>query len=112
MADNKTLKIPAEVRTTASALLELSEELGISEADMGGKVTIEGKDPLVASKHHLGDSTATLLALLGMELAAIWKDRTGKGQDVKVNLRNAICNLAAFLYAKQNGVHPPSTTSD
>jgi crotonobetainyl-CoA:carnitine CoA-transferase CaiB-like acyl-CoA transferase len=104
MRGNKTEKIPVEFRTTESALLELSEELGISESDMDGNVTFEGKDPLVASKHHLGDSTATLLALFGMELAAIWKHRTGKGQDVKVHARNAICNLAAMLYATQNGM--------
>ncbi len=104
MADKKA---PAELRTTRSALKELSEELGISETDMGGKVTFEGKDPFVASKHHLGESMATLLALFGMELAAIWKQRTGKGQDVKVNVRNAMCNLAAIMYAKQNGVTPP-----
>lgn len=27
--------------------MELCEELGISEADIGGKVTFEGKDPFV-----------------------------------------------------------------
>jgi hypothetical protein len=37
-----------ELRTTESALLELSQELGISESDMGGKVTFEGKYPLPA----------------------------------------------------------------
>ena len=89
-----------DLRTTESALLELCEELGISESDMSGKVSFEGKDPYVASKHHLGESTATLLALFGMELAAIWKLRTGKGQDIKVNVRNAMCNLAAIMYAK------------
>ena len=100
-------KPPVELRTTQSAVMELCEELGISEADIGGKVTFEGKDPFVASKHHLGNSTAALLAMFGMELAAIWKQRTGKGQDVKVNVRNAMCNLAAIMYAKQNGVTPP-----
>ena len=94
-------------KTITSALEELGAELGISEADFGGKVKIEGKDPVVASRHHIGDSTAVLLALFGMELAAIWKQRTGRSQDVKVNVRNAVCNLAAMLYAKQNGVTVP-----
>ena len=67
----------------------LGAALGISEADFGGKLNIEGKDPVVASRHHIGESTAVLLALLGMELAAIWKQRTGRSQDVKVNVRNA-----------------------
>jgi hypothetical protein len=69
-------------KTLASALAELSVHLGISEADIGGKLTITGKDPFVASPHHIGESTAVLLGLFGMELAAIWKERTGRGQDV------------------------------
>ena len=68
-------------KTITSALEELSAALCISEADFGGKVTIEGKDPVVASRHHIGDSTSVLLALFGMELAAIWKQRTGRSQD-------------------------------
>src|SRR5512142_2804428 len=94
-------------KTITNALQELGAELGISEADFGGKLKIEGKDPVVASKHHRGDSTSVLLALFGMELAAIWKQRTGRSQDVKVKVRNAVCNLAAILYAKQNGVTVP-----
>ncbi len=42
-------------KTINSALAELGTELGISEADFGGKVNIEGKDPVVASRHHLGE---------------------------------------------------------
>lgn len=94
-------------KTLTSALKELSTELGISEADFGGKLTIEGKDPIVASRHHLGESTAVLLALFGMELAAIWKQRTGKSQDIRVNVNNALCNLAAIFYARHNGVTIP-----
>ncbi len=94
-------------KTITSALAELSAELGIWAADFGGQVKIEGKDPVVASRHHIGDSTTVLLALFGMELAAIWKQRTGRSQDVKVSVRNAVCNLAAVLYAKHNGVTVP-----
>ncbi len=59
-------------KTITSALKELGGELGISEADFDGKVKIEGKDPVITSRHHLGESTSVLLALFGMELAAIW----------------------------------------
>lgn len=55
------------------AIAELSGEFGISEADPGGKLKIQGKDPIVVSKHRPGDSTSVPLALLGMKLAAIWK---------------------------------------
>ena len=99
------LAIPG--KTVTSALAELCAELGISEDDFGGKLKSEGKDPVVASRHHLGESMSVLLGLFGMELAAIWKQRTGKSQDVRVNVRNALCNLAAIFYAKHNGVTIP-----
>jgi hypothetical protein len=35
--------------TIASALKDLGAELGIAEADFGGRLKIEGKDPVVAS---------------------------------------------------------------
>ncbi len=47
-------------KTIASALEELGAELGISEADFGGRLKIEGKYPVAASKHHLGESRAGL----------------------------------------------------
>ncbi|MBX9943502.1 MAG: CoA transferase [Reyranella sp.] len=88
-------------------LIELLQLLGVSEADTGGKVTIEGNDPVVASRHHIGEATAVLLAAFGIEMAALWKMRTGRGQDVHVKVRNAVCQLAAFFYARQNGLRPP-----
>lgn len=94
-------------KTITSALKELGSELGISETDFGGKLKIEGKDPVVASRHHIGESTAVLLALFGMELAAIWKQRTGNSQDIKVKVSNAVCNLAALFYARHNGITVP-----
>ena len=95
------------MKTMAEALAELFRLLGVSESDAGGKVVITGKDPIVASRHHIGEATAVLLATFGTELAALWKMRTGRGQDVHVNVRNAVCQLAAFFYARQNGVRPP-----
>ena len=94
-------------KNVTRALEELGAALGISEQDFDGKLKIEGKDPVVASNHHIGDSTSVLLALFGMELAGIWKQRTGSSQDIEVNVHDAICNLAAVLYAKHNGVTIP-----
>lgn len=37
-------------KTITSALEELGAELGISEADIGGKVKIEDKDPVVGTQ--------------------------------------------------------------
>lgn len=86
---------------------ELITLLGISEADTGGAVTISGQDPVVASRHHIGEATAVLLAAFGTEVAALWRTRTGSGQDVRVDVRDAVCQLAEYFYARRNGVSFP-----
>lgn len=92
-----------KIKDMQSALAELYELLGLSESDTGGKVTIEGNDPVVASRHHIGEATAVQLAAFGAEMAALWKMRSGRGQDVLVDVRKAICQLAAIFYCRQNG---------
>ena len=42
--------------TIINAIAEPGAELGTSEADFCGKVKIEGKDPVIASRHHHGKS--------------------------------------------------------
>ena len=42
--------------TITNALAEPGAMLGVSEADVFGNAKIEGKDPIIASRHHLGES--------------------------------------------------------
>ncbi len=93
--------------TMQTALDELLGLLNFSESDMGGAIRIEGQDPVFASRHHIGEATAVLLATLGTEIAAVWKMRSGQGQDVLGNVRKAVCQLAAIYYAKQQGCQAP-----
>lgn len=65
------------MRTMQTALDELYALLGLSESDVGGEITTEGRDPVVASPHHIGEATAVLLAAFGAEVAALWKLRGG-----------------------------------
>lgn len=43
-------------KTVTNVLEKPGAELGVSEAACGGKVKIEGKDPVIASRHHHGKS--------------------------------------------------------
>lgn len=96
-----------------SAVLDsLLSTIGVSRADTGGEIRIGGVDPVVSSRHRLGGATAVALAAQGAAVAAIWKQRTGRGQDVSVDVRRAaVPGLRSVYHLRQNGglvdVSPP-----
>ena len=57
--------------------------------DSGGEVTFAGKEPIRKTVMNAGASTACILAANAVSDAAIWRERTGEGQDIHVDLRNA-----------------------
>ena len=62
-------------------------------SDGGGMVTFTGKDPIVRSHFRIGACMAIPAMAAGVGAAAIWKERTGGGQDAKIDLREAIYNV-------------------
>ncbi|MFF4903160.1 CoA transferase [Streptomyces sp. NPDC001068] len=74
----------------------LYRELGINEAEIGGKVSIQGADPVAPSVHRIGDAAAAALAALGTEAALVWRERGGQGQDVAVSVNSALYQLMAI----------------
>lgn len=82
----------------------LLSQMGVSAEDTGGNITIGGADPVVASPHHLGAAAAAALAAQGAAVAAIWRLRTGRGQDVSVDLRRAVIpGLRTVFHVSQGG---------
>jgi crotonobetainyl-CoA:carnitine CoA-transferase CaiB-like acyl-CoA transferase len=81
----------------------LYRELGCDEADSGGKVVIEGADPVTPSVHRIGDAAAAALAALGTEAAALWRERGGPGQDITVSVDKAVLQLMAVFLTRVNG---------
>lgn len=79
-------------------------ELGCTESDTGGTVNIIGADPVAPSPHRIGEASAVALAALGTEMAALWRDRSGRGQDVVVRVVDAINNVASIFFCRANGV--------
>ena len=53
--------------------------IGLSAADGGGKITFYGKDPIVPSRFRFGSMAAIALAAKAIEVASIWKFRSGEG---------------------------------
>jgi crotonobetainyl-CoA:carnitine CoA-transferase CaiB-like acyl-CoA transferase len=91
----------------AGTLSGLLEQLGIGEGHSGGTTRIVGRDPIVASRYRLGLASAAALAAQGTAIAAVWRMRSGRGQDVMVDVRRAaIPGLRTIHCIAQNGYGP------
>src|SRR5260221_7085360 len=72
---------------------ELMRGVGGTPADAGGTVTFTGRDPILRSHFRIASSMAIPAMAAGVGAAAIWKERTGEGQDLRVDLRESVYNL-------------------
>ena len=81
----------------------------MSSADSGGQLTFYGQDPIVPSRIRFATMAAIGLAAKTIAAAAVWRDRTGQGQDVHVDVRKAFRRFAGFfegLWETVNGRSP------
>ncbi|MFI2812330.1 MULTISPECIES: CoA transferase [Microbulbifer] len=79
------------------AFSRFMQELGRSPADGGGEVTFTGRDPILRSHFRIGTCMALPAMAAAVGAAAIWKQRTGEGQDLKVDLRESIYNINPIM---------------
>ena len=75
------------------------KDIGGTPADGGGKVSFTGEDPILRSHFRIG--TAMALPAMGSAVgaAAIWRERTGQGQDLSVDLRESVYNVNPIIGA-------------
>src|ERR1700733_1954192 len=78
----------------------LLQSLGATTTDSGGKVTYYGSDPITPDRLPYGSISAISLAAKAILIAKIWKERTGEGQDIHVDVRKALRRLTPFLDGK------------
>jgi len=93
-----------------AALDEVLDGVGLRASDSGGKITFYGKDPIVPSRLRFGTMSAVSLAAKAVAAAAIWRFRSGEGQDIHVDVRKALRRFAPFFereWERVNG-HPSS----
>lgn len=76
-----------------SAFAQFMRDIGGSPDDGGGKVTFTGADPILRSHFRIGASMAIPAMGAAVGAAAIWKERTGQGQDLRVDLRDSVWNV-------------------
>lgn len=96
-------------KSAQQALDMVLKAIGKREAAYKGKVTIQGKDPVLASRHRFGELMAAAQTAFGMAIGDIWEMRGGKPQDVTTNVKNAVHQHHGIAYMRQNGREIPFT---
>src|ERR1700730_12620921 len=65
-------------------------ELGLCPEDTGGTITFVGEDPIFPSVHRFGACIGIPIMAGAAGIADIWRQRSGRGQDLTLDLRKAI----------------------
>lgn len=76
---------------------QFMRDIGGTAQDAGGTIVFTGSDPILRSHFRIGTSMALPAMAAGVGAAAIWKERTGEGQDVHVDLREAVYNVNPLM---------------
>ena len=87
-------------RNTLSTLTSIAgwDEQRISEVEFTG-----GTDPILPTPFRIGDTAAASLAAVGLAVSDLWKIRTGRGQDVRVDVRQATASMRSSRYITKDG---------
>lgn len=85
-------------------LADLLASLDIQPQDHGCELSLTGADPVVPGRHRIGLASAAALAAHGAGVAAIWRQRSGRSQNVSVDIRQAgVIGLRTGKFITQNG---------
>ncbi len=71
------------------------------------EIEISGNDPVLASRFPVGEAAAAALAMCGTTAADLWALRTGRSQQVRVDVRSAAASLLSFVFQRLDGRPPP-----
>lgn len=96
-AGQAAAEAPGDAFDIDGAFATFMQDLGATASDGGGTVTFTGADPILRSRFRIGTSMALPAMAAAVGAAAIWKDRTGEGQDVALDLREAVYNVNPIL---------------
>jgi crotonobetainyl-CoA:carnitine CoA-transferase CaiB-like acyl-CoA transferase len=93
-----------------AATNEVLKDIELKTADAGGKLTFYGSDPILPSPIRFGTLAAVGLAARSVAVAALWRQATGQGQDISVDVRKALRRFAGFFEGKWETINgrPPS----
>jgi hypothetical protein len=91
-----------ESKTAQQALDMMLSAIGLKEDHYNGKITISGKDPVIASRHRPGEVMAAAQAAFGMALGNLWELKGGKPQDIHTDVIKGVHQHHGVHYLRQN----------
>jgi crotonobetainyl-CoA:carnitine CoA-transferase CaiB-like acyl-CoA transferase len=71
--------------------------VGAKSSESGGKLSFYGQDPIVPSVVRFGAMSAVALAAKALQIASIWRLRTGRAQDIHMDVRKALRRFSCFI---------------
>src|SRR5438105_12473105 len=86
------------------ALRTILPVAGLSEERARTVEITGGSDPVLPTPFRIGETSAAAVAATGLAAADLWEVRTGRRQEVGVDLRHATASLRSGNYLQVNGV--------
>jgi crotonobetainyl-CoA:carnitine CoA-transferase CaiB-like acyl-CoA transferase len=83
-----------------AALRSLLPAIGLPEGRAGDVRFTGGQDPILPTPFRIGVAGAASLAATGLAVGEVWETRTGRRQDVAVDVRRATASLRSGHYMK------------
>ncbi len=71
------------------------------EPPEAGEVTIAGADPVFSTPFRAGETCAAVLAGIGVAISDLWQLKTGRRQEVAIDVRRAAAALRSVFYLQQ-----------
>src|SRR6201984_3529402 len=89
---------------------EVLTDVGMTSDDCGGELSFYGQDPILQSPLRFGTMAAIGLAARSVAVAALWRQVTGEGQNISVDVRKALRRFCGFFEGEWETVNgrPPS----
>jgi crotonobetainyl-CoA:carnitine CoA-transferase CaiB-like acyl-CoA transferase len=95
---------PEQATAPATVLADLLGLAGVPPPP-AGEVTIVGADPVLPTNYLLGTAGAAALAAIGVAASELWHIRTGRRQQVTVDMRSAAAAIRSERYVRVDGKH-------
>jgi crotonobetainyl-CoA:carnitine CoA-transferase CaiB-like acyl-CoA transferase len=92
------------------AVNQVLSDVGMTIDDCGGKLSFYGRDPIVSSPLRYGTMAGVGLAARSVALAALWKQASGEGQDISIDLRKALRRFCGFAERKWETINGRAPT--
>jgi crotonobetainyl-CoA:carnitine CoA-transferase CaiB-like acyl-CoA transferase len=94
---NRKTDCEIDLATETEGVLNL---VGATSNESGGELSFYGKDPIVPTIVPFGSMSGVGLAAKAVQVASIWRMRTGQGQDIHVDVRKALRRYSGFYDRK------------